>query len=149
MILLRTSVTLRCFPHYVYDITSFQRTSTWTLIWDVVTSQRPSHRYFLGPRESIYVPDSYWMLPSLWDGFVPRAESLADPSWEVTNWLAGQAVDLDIITVRSKHYHIRKWLKSHRCYSINTFVNKSAEFVSPSSFTNLKMPAAAVSQTAC
>ena len=47
MILLRTSGTPRCFSHSVYVITSFLNTSTWTLIWDVVTSHRPSHFYLL------------------------------------------------------------------------------------------------------
>ena len=36
------------------------------------------------------------MLPPLWDGFVPKVGSLADPAWEVTTGPAGQAVDLDI-----------------------------------------------------
>ena len=47
MIILCTSRTTRCFSHYIYAITSFLRTSNWTLIWDVVTSQRPSHCYSL------------------------------------------------------------------------------------------------------
>ena len=96
MILLRTSGTLRCFPHYVYVITSFLHTSTWTIIWDVVTSHCPSHRYSLSPHEYIYVPDSYRMLPPPWDVFLPRVESLAEPAWEVTTELSGQSVDLDI-----------------------------------------------------
>ena len=65
MILLRTSGTPMWFTHSVYIITSFLCKSTWTLIWDLVTSQRPSHCYSLGPWESIYVPDSYQMLPPL------------------------------------------------------------------------------------
>ena len=96
MILLRNSGTPRFFPHSLYVITSFLRTSNWTLIWDVVTSQRPSHRYSLVPHESIYVPDSYQMLPPLWYGFVPIIESLEEPDWEVTTLLDGQTVDLDI-----------------------------------------------------
>ena len=96
MIFLRTSGTTRWFPHSVYVITSFLRTSTWTLIWDLVTSQRPSHCYSLGPWESIYVPDSYQIVPLLWDGFLPRVKSLAEPAWEVTTQLSGQAVGLDI-----------------------------------------------------
>ena len=76
-----------------------------------MTSHRPLQCYSLGPRESIYVPDSYKMLPPLWDGFVPRVESLADPAWEVTTLLSGKSVELDIKergeTVRSKHNHIR------------------------------------------
>ena len=85
-----------CFSHSIYVITSFLPTSTSTLIWDVVTSHLPSHPYSLGAQESIFVPDPYQMLPLLWDAFVPIFESLAEPSWEVTNWLAVQAVDLDI-----------------------------------------------------
>ena len=96
MILLRTAGTPRCFPHSIYVITSFLRTPNWTLIWNVVTSQRPSHCYSLSTCESIYVTDLYWMLPPLWDVFVPRFKSLAYPAWEVTTWLAGQSVDLDI-----------------------------------------------------
>ena len=96
MILLRTSGTLRCFPHSVYINTSFLRASTWTLIWDVVTSQHPLHCYSLGPRKSIYVPAFYQMSPPLWDRFVTRVESLSYIAWEVTTWLDGQAEDLDI-----------------------------------------------------
>ena len=99
MIILRTSGTPRWFSHCVYVITSFLHMSTWTLIWDVVTSYLPSHCYLLGPLKSIYVPDSYQMLPPLWDGFVPGVESLEDPALEVTTWMAGQAVDLDTIEI--------------------------------------------------
>ena len=54
MILLSISGTLRCFPRSIYVITSFLRTSTWTLIWDVVTSQLPSHHYLLDPTAFFY-----------------------------------------------------------------------------------------------
>ena len=64
-----------------------------------MTSQRPSHRYSLGPRKSIYVPESYRVLPPLWDGFVSRVESLEEPAWEVTNLLTVKALDLYIIEI--------------------------------------------------
>ena len=48
-------------------------------------------------------------------------------------------------TMRSKHYHIRKCHKSHGHCPVNTFVNKSAKFVSPSSFMNHKMTSTAAS----
>ena len=62
-----------------------------------MTSQRPSHRYLLGSRKSIYVPETYQMLPPQWDGFVPIVESLAEPAWEGTTLLDDQSVKLDII----------------------------------------------------
>ena len=63
----------------------------------MVTSQRPKHRYLLDPCDSIYVPDLYRMLPPLWDGFLPRVESLKETALEVTTLLVVQAVELDII----------------------------------------------------
>ena len=96
MILLRNSGTPRYTSSFRISHLLIPTYINMNLIWDMVTSHLPSHQYSLGPCKSIYVPDSYWILPPLWDGLVSRVGSLAEPAWEVTTWLTGQEVNLDI-----------------------------------------------------